>query len=154
MANGRSGVDNPFKSLEQQISQGVQGLGMNLERNFQNVAGGTASLLRGDTKGFMNTVASGAALFTGAGLLGLVNPEDIAKVAGKSNKTINEQYATDAAAQAQQRDVAVAELNREMQVQKVVAGLSEAQKRAPGRNQTLLTSGSKGNTLLTLMGSK
>lgn len=129
-------------------------LGMNAEKNIQNILQGTGMVLSGNFDNIGSTLLDmGLAGVTGGASL-LVNPNDRRRLLGETavgRKVREGQEAADAKAAA---DLAAQENEKMRQAESNIAGIVGAYSRAPGRRSTLVTVPGASNTLLTLLGGK
>lgn len=138
---GTSILQGPIDALTQ--------YGKNLERGTQQAFADIGQMAKGNFNNAGNSLLAGPLLISGA------NPDDINRML--PGPTGSQKAKNDAVAAANDQaanDAASLIAAKEAQVASTLAGIVDAQKRTPGRAQTLLTGSSRNNTLLTVMGTK
>lgn len=145
-------VGQGVSDLGQTIGGVAQDLGKNAERNVQSILQGTGMVLSGDFNNIGSTLADMALAGVTGGASLLVNPNDRKKIMGETavQRKVREGEEVQQAQAA--ADLATQAAEKERQNASNIAGIVGGYRMSPGRRSTLLTVPQPRNTLLTLLG--
>lgn len=142
--------EDPRKALDRE-GQRLGELGKNAERQFQNVNSGSAMAFSGKWDNIGRTLLDVG--ITGSGVGFFVNPDDVDNATG--SVTAAQRKITTEREKSEQDALNVAEATRVAevkslndQIKSLLRGVTENQKRAPGRAVSLLNSATYNNSLL------
>ena len=142
--------EDPRKTLDRE-GQRLGELGKNAERQFQNVNSGSAMAFSGKWDNIGRTLLDVG--ITGSGVGFFVNPSDVDNATG--SVTAAERKMTTERLKSEREAATVAEATRVAeaqsltdQVKSLIRGVTENQKRTPGRAVSLLNSSTYTNSLL------
>lgn len=138
--------------LSNGFNRDVSALSKNVERNGQNLLAGWARAASGDFNNFDRTLLDSALFASSGGTSLALNPDDVGRA---TKETATERAVSDAETKAGQEAQAAADAVQNAataDVASTISGQVAARSRAPGRGQTLLSTGAgRSNTLLSLM---
>lgn len=142
--------DKTIKRAANDIGTAVNDAGKNIERNVQNVGSGVSLMASGDFNNAGRTLLDVALLGATAGL---VNPDDVNRAT--NSVPAMERKVTEANAKSAQDAVDIADATKVAeanaltdQVKSLLRGVTESQKRTPGRAVSLLGAKTNRSTLL------
>lgn len=145
--------DKTIKRAANDIGTAVNDAGKNVERNAQNIGSGASLMLSGDFNNAGRTLLDAGLAYATGGLSLLVNPDDMDSATGSvsamERKVTTETKKSEQAAADVVEATKVAEANALTdQVKSLIRGVTENQRRTPGRALSLLGDKNKRTTLL------
>lgn len=144
MANGRSG-----SNVLQTIARPFEEIYSNIEKGHQRAAADIGLMAKGNFNNAAQSLIKGPMLVSG------MNVDDVNDMPGGDLGSVRaEKKGTQDQKDSDARDAVMIADEKKRQVASGIAGIIDAQKRSPGRSQTLIGGGSGRNTLLTLIGTK